>query len=104
MVGKGRNNAKRVGAGDIGGRDHRVNLPVAGGPSVKIAKGEIRQIMRAADGADKKRAIGPAVGAEPFACIDLGTAVKPLYRGADSRAGGQHRCRQLIGRHPSPRQ
>ena len=65
---------------------------MAGGPSVKITKGEIRQIVRAADGADKTCAIGPAVGAEPFTGIDLGTSVKPLHRGADGRAGGRHRA------------
>ena len=48
--------------------------------------------MRAANGADKARAFGPAVGPEQFAAIALGAPVQPFDRGADGRAGGECRA------------
>ena len=90
LVGEGRNHPEPIDAGNIGGADDRLDLRMASHPSVQIAEGEIGKVMRVADGAHKKRALGPAVGPETFADIDLGASVQTLHRGADRFAGGRH--------------
>ena len=90
LVGEWRDDAEFIDAGNVGGGDDRVDHRPFGRPGLEIPEFEIGKVMRAADGADKARAVGPAVGAEPLADIDLGAPVKTLDSGPDRRAGCRH--------------
>ena len=89
LIGKARQRAKEVLAGDIGGGEdlHRPGQP--GAPGRDIAETEARGGMGRADHPHQQRALGDQIGAEPLASRDLLRPVQPLGPGAHRGAGGR---------------
>ncbi len=86
LVGKGRNDAEAIFAGDVGSREDADNAGIFRRVCCKIAEGETGVPVWRADNQYAERIGRKAVAAEFFGARHLGDAVKPYRRRADRMA------------------